>query len=103
MIRVKVLKVVGDSMKPTYLHGDYALALRFWGQRIRQGQVVAVHHPDYGGLIKRVAAVEADGLRLHGDNPKSTPSASFGLVPTSALIGRVFWRIPAPAALADPQ
>jgi nickel-type superoxide dismutase maturation protease len=61
----------------------------------RPGMVVALPDPRDPSrtLVKRVAVVEGDAVRVAGDNPAaSTDSRSFGAVPTSSLLGRAVYR-----------
>lgn len=96
--RFQRVEVSGESMLPTYRPGDWLIADRraYRDHPPRPGHVVLAHDPrDYARLlIKRVAAVAADGsLRLHGDNDAATTdSRNFGAVPPYLVEGRVLAR-----------
>ena len=82
-----------QSMLPTLVPGDRLLVVRT--RRPRAGDVVALPDPRRPGrtLVKRVAGEHMGLLDLRGDNPAfSTDSRSFGLVPSSAVRGRVVRR-----------
>jgi hypothetical protein len=70
----------------------------FFVGRIKPGAVVAFRHPDYGTLIKEVAALAPDDhLFVLGTGPHSVDSRRFGPIPRDALIGRVIWHLRRPA------
>jgi nickel-type superoxide dismutase maturation protease len=91
---VDVVQVRGRSMLPTLQPGDRLLVRRTTGP-IRVGEVVLALDPRDAGreLVKRVAAVGANGVTLHGDNPTfSTDGRTFGPLPASAVRWRVVAR-----------
>ncbi len=97
---LKILKVSGFSLEPDFQDGDYVLIARWpgWGPCV--GQVVALHQPTYGTLLKRVWSVNrtAGTVEVRGQHPHSVDSRSFGPVPMRSLMGRVIWKISKPAA-----
>jgi nickel-type superoxide dismutase maturation protease len=87
-----VVEVRGRSMAPTLLPGDRLLVVH---ASPRVGDVVLAGDPRLPAreLIKRVAAVDAIGVRLRGDNPAaSTDARSFGAVPGAAVRWRAVLR-----------
>ncbi|MEP7082922.1 MAG: nickel-type superoxide dismutase maturation protease [Chloroflexota bacterium] len=83
--------VRGRSMAPALLPGD-RLIVRRRRSAPRVGEVVVIRDPRRPDreLIKRVAAVDGDGVTLLGDNPAgSTDAREFG--PVAA--GRVRWSV----------
>lgn len=90
---VRRVEVVGDSMLPALRPGDRLLVLR--PAPARPGDVVAVADPRLPAriMVKRVAAVGAEGVTVLGDNPAaSTDSRHFGPLASDAVRGRVFYR-----------
>ena len=88
--------VTGRSMRPTLEPGD-RLLVEAWTYRWREprpGEIVLAADPraPHRELIKRVAAVEAGAVTILGDNPDSTDSRTFGLVPASSVRWRVVFR-----------
>lgn len=78
-------------MRPTLVPGDRLVVLR--GRRARPGDVVTVRGARPGGptMVKRVAAVAAAGVVVHGDNPSaSTDSRHLGPLPR--VLGRAVYR-----------
>jgi len=101
-VRPRRVVVEGRSMEPTLAPGDRLLVVR--RRRLRPEDVVAVRDPRDPGrvLIKRISAVLEGEVVVRGDNPgASTDSASFGPVPTKAVLGRVV-RCYAPSWRAGP-
>ena len=89
--------VEGGSMRPTLEPGDRLLLVR--RRTYRPGAVVAVADPRDGRLlVKRVAAVTADGrLVLAGDDPAaSTDSRTFGPVLVALVRGQAVRRYAPP-------
>ena len=91
---LRLVVVDGDSMRPTLEPGDRLLVLRL---PPRVGDVVAVDR-DGRTILKRVAAIDDDGVDVRGDNPsQSTDSRSFGPVPRASILGRAVYRYGPPA------
>jgi nickel-type superoxide dismutase maturation protease len=86
--------VADSSMQPALRPGDRVLVSRW--SRPRPGDVVVLRDPESSGtiLVKRLVERAADGQYVvRGDNPNvSRDSRTFGSVPPSLLIGRVFYR-----------
>ena len=90
---VRRVEVVGDSMLPALRPGDRLLVLR--PAPARPGAVVAVTDPRLPArtIVKRVAAIGAEGVTVLGDNPPaSTDSRTFGPLAPAAIRGRAFYR-----------
>jgi len=86
------VEVRGRSMSPALLPRDRLLVVR---ATPRLGDVVLARDPRDARreLIKRVAGVGNDGLRLLGDNrTASTDARAFGALPASAVEWRVVGR-----------
>jgi nickel-type superoxide dismutase maturation protease len=92
---LRVVSVEGPSMVPTFRHGDRLLVwLRAPRRTPRVGTVVLVQLPDRPLSVKRLVAVEGDGIRVEGDNSfGSTDSRQLGALPATALRGVVVRRV----------
>lgn len=91
---VDVVEVRGRSMLPTLRPGDRLVVVR-GRRRPRVGEVVLALDPRDAGreLVKRVAAVGAEGVTLHGDSPAfSTDGRTFGPLPVRAVRWRAVVR-----------
>jgi nickel-type superoxide dismutase maturation protease len=87
------VRVAGDSMLPAVRDGDRVLVRRT--RQVRPGDIVVAVDPRDGSrpLVKRVAAVSADGVTLLGDNPAaSTDSRAFGPLAPHMVKGRAVYR-----------
>jgi len=87
------VEVEGLSMAPALLPGDRLLVAR--GGRPRPGDVVVVADPRQPDrtILKRVAAIGAEGITVLGDNAgASTDSRVLGPVPQAAVRGRAVYR-----------
>ena len=85
--------VEGSSMSPVLEAGERLVVVPMG--TVRSGQLVAVRDPRLPTrvLVKRVHAIDRDGIDVRGDNPgASTDSRQFGPVAPGAIIGRVVYR-----------
>jgi len=109
--RLDVVQVRGRSMATSLVPGDRLLVARL---PARVGDLVLARDPrePRRELIKRVAAIDARGVLLRGDNPAaSTDARTFGALPAGAIAWRVvgrYWppdrigRVPAAPAPLEP-
>jgi signal peptidase I len=88
------VEVVGDSMEPTYRHGDRLLVRRVAAGRLRVGDVVVLGQPDTDAfpdlpflmgsmppwVVKRVAALPGHPV------PDDVPANGDGTVPPGRLV-----------------
>ncbi len=91
--RLRRVRVIGDSMLPTFAPGDRLLV----GPSIQvlAGQVVAVRDPRRPGrlLVKRVRWVGPGWVDVRGDNDSaSTDRRQLGPIPRSHVAGWVIYR-----------
>ncbi|MGO2339967.1 MAG: S26 family signal peptidase [Psychrobacter sp.] len=137
VIKFKVMKVIGNSMHPTLESGAFVLLChhayftqdsavltdsnRYLSRlslrrlladnlKLEVGDIVAVDHPKYGHIIKRITQLEYSlaskstdkrpqkhhitRLRLKGDNYiASTSEAAMGWVEANHLIGKVVYQL----------
>ena len=97
---IKLIKVTGNSLSPSFLDGDYVLI----GTRKRKlasykiGDILVADHQLLGLIIKRVRANHPDTqtFELEGTNPASISSQKIGLVPYQAVLGEVLLHIKRP-------
>jgi len=85
-------RVDGDSMRPTLAANDVVIfqPIHADNKLLKMGCVVVARHPLQPAklIIKRLVAFNSNGLELRGDNePASTDSRHFGLVPRNQLLG----------------
>ena len=81
-------------MEPALREGDWLLVVPP-RRRTRTGDVVLVRDPRERErlLLKRVAAVSAEGVSVAGDHADhSTDSRHFGAIPHADVIGRAAFR-----------
>lgn len=99
--RRTLIRVTGDSMRPTLSSGDMVLVnpSAYNNATPQVGDMVLARHPYQRDLtiIKRVAEVTAEGrFVLHSDNPKGgTDSRAFGTLAPERIIGKVTSRVKA--------
>ncbi len=93
---VKLLKVSGNSLLPSFQDGDYVLAVhpRLAG-RIKPGDVLVFRQMIYGTLIKRGERLGPgrDELFVVGTYDGSVDSRDFGAIKRRDIIGKVIWHI----------
>ena len=74
-----LVRVDGVSMGSTLPHRSLALFRR--KRRVKKGDVVLVEHPEFGTIVKKVAAVSKSGrYALRGTSPASTSQGRLGHV-----------------------
>ncbi len=86
---LKIVKVKGDSMQPSYRHGDYVLVTSFGKSLLNVGDDIVCQHPHFGLMLKRINAIESEQLYLTGLNSLSTSVANLGSVNRQDVVGRV--------------
>lgn len=85
--------VAGPSMLPTLRDGDRCLVRRT--RRVGPGDLVVMFDPERSSrlIVKRVVAVDADGIFVAGDNPgASRDSRDFGAASPERLVGVAWYR-----------
>ncbi|MEY3733534.1 MAG: nickel-type superoxide dismutase maturation protease [Actinomycetota bacterium] len=93
MLPFTTVRVVGPSMEPSLLNGEWWLVRR--GGRIRAGDVILLTHPGRPDLhlVKRVVRATPEGWWVEGDSPASSEdSRAFGAVPHALVEGRLIFR-----------
>lgn len=101
------IAVVGHSMEPTLLDGDWLLVdpSAFARRVARVGDLVVARDPRQAGrlLVKRVQSVDSDGrLTLVGDHAAHAGDGTrIGVVTGEALVGRPWFRYWPPCRLGQ--
>ncbi len=87
---IGLYRVNGLSMSPGLAPGDYVVTLKRWKSRYRIGDIVVAQHPHFGRIIKRIRAIQPDGmLWLEGTHPDSTSTDKMGVLQRALVKGRV--------------
>ncbi len=93
----RLLKIRGHSLVPDYQNGDFVLVSKIpaFFNRLRPGDAVAFHHPDYGTMIKKIDSISPDAqvLTVVGSHPLSVDSRHFGPIDRDMLIGKVILHV----------
>lgn len=86
---IKLRRVVGPSMIPTYKDGDYIVAKSKFDLKV--GDLVLAKRGDME-IIKRVTDINDDSVFIEGDNPgKSLDSRQLGWFHQSLITAKVVW------------
>ena len=85
------VKIIGDSMWPSFKDGDIVECEAYSNQTIEVADLVVFLHPFKKNLtcVKRVKSILENGLFVEGDNPDplaSEDSHNFGVVKKNAII-----------------
>ncbi len=73
-------------MLPFLRAGDYVLVVK---RPLKIGDVVVARHPQFGEIIKRIAAINSSSYELVGDNAESVSMQQIGAVPAESIVGKV--------------
>ncbi len=89
-----VTLVLVDGMRMGRVLSHRTLAL-FWRKRkVSKGDIVLVDHPEYGRMVKIVAAVTVNGrYSLRGAHPNSDSEERLGAVEGSHIRGKLLFRL----------
>ena len=97
---IKIIKVTGSSLSPSFLSGDYVVIHTSTRKPLAysKGDIVVANHPVLGLIIKRVACdhSSSQALELEGTHPDSISSEIIGLIPYQDVLGKVLWHIKHP-------
>jgi phage repressor protein C with HTH and peptisase S24 domain len=90
MFGLYIIRVVGNSMKPIFRDGDFAIVCKYRRPKIKD--VVLVRHPEYGLIVKRLIHQDQsdNAAYLAGDNPLTISSYHMGKLSSDAIIGVVY-------------
>ena len=91
---IRLSKVKGYSMSPSYLDGDFLLSLTPKLFRLQSGDVIIIKHSAYGYLVKEICRKVNKGYYVRGTHPESTGSRAIGLVFPEMIKGKVIAKIP---------
>jgi signal peptidase I len=87
-------------MLPAFRDGDFVLVCKipFLFDRLRQGDVIAFRHKEYGTMIKKVQDLTpGEGeVNVIGTQENSVDSRRFGPIPYKDILGKVIWHIKKP-------
>lgn len=89
MFGFKLVKISGSSMEPRLRSGDFALFRRRPTYAI--GDIVLVHHPHLGPIVKQIKTLQNGQVTLEGTGVYSTSTEKMGVVAVSAIRGKMVW------------
>jgi signal peptidase I len=105
MAKYQSMVVEGDSMSPTYTHGDWLFGR--WAHyaatgifRIKANDVVVIEREDQPGIfyVKRITEIRKSGHKestifLLSDNEAGTDSRQWGWLPISTVKAKIYFRV----------
>jgi len=90
---IKIIKVTGSSLSPSFLPGDYVLIRRSPRllRNLSPGDVVVFHHDVYGSLIKKVRSnIQSNQVvYTEGTHAESISTEEIGPVNYRHITGKV--------------
>ena len=97
-MKLKIIRVKGNSMWPRYRDGDYLLTLGYGCRRPQPGDDVVFRHPDMGLILKRISRIKDGRLSFRGLSRLSVEQAVLGHADIEAcsLLQRVMFRFRLP-------
>ena len=97
---LRFLRVTGDSLLPVYQDGDFVLVSKipYLFDEIKQGDIIAFRHKEYGTMIKKVEDVASSVGEIHviGTHENSVDSRRFGPITSDDMLGKVIWHVKKP-------
>ena len=97
---IRVIKVTGESLSPSFQNGDYVLVATAspFINCIRPGDIIVFDHHKLGTMIKMVDRLNQKTGKLYvaGKHEYSVDSSQLGLIDKESIIGKVIWHIPGP-------
>jgi len=97
---IRVIKVTGESLSPSFQDGDYVLiaTVSLFINHIRSGDIIVFVHDDLGTVIKMVDHVnqETGEMYVTGTHEHSVNSSRLGMIERRSIIGKVIWHIHGP-------
>ncbi len=93
-----ISRVRGVSMTPRIPAGSFVITNRWFREKsLSAGQVVKVHHAQYGDMIKTIDHVDEQGnYWLRGESKQSVTMAQIGAVIPQKILARVCFVIEPP-------
>jgi phage repressor protein C with HTH and peptisase S24 domain len=92
----KFIRVASRSLEPEYREGDYVTVITYPFFRLKRGDTIVFHHPEYGIMIKKVDRLDSDKIYAVGTHKDSIDSRRFGPINPIDVIGKVIWQIKKP-------
>jgi len=89
MLGWRLVRVTGDSMAPLLPAGSFCIFRRQTTYTV--GDILLVHHDDYGRIIKKYWRSDPAGIWLSGLSPQSISSEKMGCLPVDRIMGRLIW------------
>jgi signal peptidase I len=97
---LKLLKVTGSSLSPSYQEGDFVVVTKIplFLVHLKPGDTLVFRHPDYGTLIKQIDHLipETGEIYVVGTDEFSVDSRRFGFITKDDILGKVIWHIKRP-------
>lgn len=95
MFGLSILRVTGRSMEPVIPQQSFILVSNWFKfLPVKQGQQLLIDHPEYGVIVKTVAAVDKYGfIWTRGENSASVSVEKLGPVSKAQIKGRVLYTI----------
>lgn len=90
---LKLSKIKGFSMLPSYLEGDYVVSINPRFTKLKENDIIIFKHEIYGYLIKKICKKTKNGYYVQGTYFMSTKSCSIGLVTLEMIKGKVIMKI----------
>jgi len=104
---LKILKVTGNSLSPSFYPGDFVIILRrsLFSQAFQPGDYIVFDHSEYGLLIKKISEHNRtkDHYVVHGTHHLSINSDQLGPISSSVVLGKVLWHIKNPSKRPDSE
>lgn len=90
---LQLFKISGDSLYPFYKNGERVVCRKvFRSTHINIDDTVVFEKENYGMMIKKVTAIDANAYFVEGTDPLSIDSRNFGALEKSAIKYKVIFK-----------
>jgi len=94
---IKLFKISGESLYPSYKNKDIVLCLSFKYTKLKNNDIVVFKHKSYGLMVKKIKEISIINSQKYyyviGTNSSSIDSRNFGFIHEENISHKVLFKI----------